>query len=254
MPVVRPLSLIVLAAAVLVAVFANAGDDRVHVTPDSDASAIELAQSVVAKMGGWEGWDATRYVVFDFFGGRRHHWDRQTGDWRCDMENEGVRTVYLMNVDSKQGRVWKDGRALSGDERDAALEQAHQIWVNDTYWMFMPFKLLDPGVTLRHGGETKLGNGDAADVLVMTFEDGTGYTPRNRYDVMVGRESGLVEAWAFYADREDEEPRFTMPWTGWQRFGSIQIATDHGRQRDWAIEVPDSLPRSVFTDPAPPER
>ena len=54
--------------------------DRVHVTDASDARAIEIAQSVMATMGGWESWDATRYLSWHFFGGRVHHWDRYTGD------------------------------------------------------------------------------------------------------------------------------------------------------------------------------
>lgn len=219
--------------------------------PISDPAAVEIAQATVEAMGGWDAWDRTRFVSFKFFGNRLHVWDRRTNDWRMEAtDREGVSSIVLMNVDTREGRVWRDGEELAGEELAAALEGAHQAWVNDTYWMFMPFKLLDPGVTLKHGGETTLDDGRAADILVMTFADNAGYTPQNRYDVMVARDTQLVEAWSFYADRGDEEPRFTMPWSGWERFGEILIATDHGRGLDWDIAVHESLPRSIFEDPA----
>jgi hypothetical protein len=116
--------------------------------------------------------------------------------------------------------------------------------------MFMPYKLLDPGVTLRYGGEKEMEDGRGADVLVLTFEE-VGYTPENKYDVFVARDTGLVEQWSFYRNADDEEPSFTLPWTGWREFGGILLATDHGREKDWDIAVPESLPRTVFTSPDP---
>ena len=39
------------------------------------------------------------------------------------------------------------------------LELGHRTWINDSYWMFMPYKLLDPGVTLAYAGERALEDG-----------------------------------------------------------------------------------------------
>jgi hypothetical protein len=131
------------------------------------------------------------------------------------------------------------------------LDLGHQIWINDSYWMFMPYKLLDPGVTLRYGGEKAMADGRAAEVLVLTFGEGAGYTPQNKYDVFVAKETGLVEQWAFYRDAADAEPRFTLPWAGWQKFGGVLLATAHGREHNWDISVPETLSPSVFTSPDP---
>jgi len=230
----------------------SSATDRVHVGPDSDPRAIEIAQSVVERMGGWAAFDAVRYVSWNFFGRRRHYWDRATGDLRLEFSSDDGRFLVLMNVDSKQGRAWKDDRPVEDpQELEALLGSAHQIWINDAYWMFMPYKMLDPGVTLKYAGEGETEEGHAADVLELTFGEGVGYTPQNRYDVLVGRESGLVEQWNFYEDAADAEPSFRLPWNGWERFGGILLATDHGRGADWGIAVYDDLPRSVFESSAP---
>jgi hypothetical protein len=93
-------------------------------------------------------------------------------------------------------------------------------------------------------------DGRPADVLDVTFGQGVGYTPENRYEVFVAHDTGLVEQWAFYAKAEDTEPRFILPWAGWTRFGKVLLATGHGKDDDWEIAVPDDLPAAVFTDPA----
>jgi hypothetical protein len=224
-----------------------AADGRVQPSGDSDARAIEIAEATVDAMGGWDALNATRFVSWDFFGMRQHHWDRETGDVRIESEREGVTTLILMNIHSKLGSVYKDGQPLSGEELAAALGRGHEAWVNDSYWMFMPYKMLDPGVTLKYAGEKETAAGNVAWVVDMTFES-VGYTPQNRYHVYVGHESGLVEQWDFYSEASNPEPNFASPWDGWERFGGIMLATSHGRDRDWKITVHDELPRSVFTD------
>lgn len=217
----------------------------------SDPEAVALAEASIEAMGGQEAWDQTRYLSFKFFGGRQHYWDRHGGDFRIEMEREGDTYLFLMNAVSKEGRVFKNGEEVpDGEEKAKLLDQGHRMWVNDTYWVVMPFKLLDPGVTLTMAGDATLEDGRACNVLQLTFDE-VGYTPQNKYHVFVDAESKLVEQWAFFADAGDPEPRFTLPWTGWKDFGGVKIATVHGQGRDWAIAVHDRLPASVFTTTEP---
>lgn len=221
---------------------------------DADPHARELAEAVVANLGGWNAWERTRYLQWSFFGGRRHVWDKRTGDWRLDDAGN----VVLMNVNTREGRVFESGTEVFDPVRKRELlDQAYGKWINDAYWMFLPWKLLDPGVKLRHLGAAALADGAPAQVLELTFGQ-VGLTPKNRYLVYVGDESGLIEQWSYFPDASDEKPRFTLPWKGWKRFGRIQLCTNHGdlpgrENKDWKIAVHDDLPRSVFESPAEPE-
>ncbi|NNF05303.1 MAG: hypothetical protein HKN21_00950 [Candidatus Eisenbacteria bacterium] len=230
------------------AVPASAADfeDRVSVNPDSDAKAIELAQSVMKNMGGWKAWDNTRYLNWKFFGNRHHWWDKQTNNIR--VETKG--TVILMNLDTMKGRAWEDGEEITHpDSLALRMERGSKMWVNDSYWMFMPYKLLDPGVTIRYGGTLKMEDGRDADVLNMTFGEGIGYTPQNRYEIFIAKDTGLVEQWNFYTNYSDTEARFKGPWTGWKQFGNIKLATSRGRDIDWEIGVHETVPEGLFTNP-----
>jgi hypothetical protein len=237
---------------------APAAADRVQVSPESDAEAIEIAQSVMEAMGGWEKWDQTRFLQWNFFGRRQHHWDRWTGDIRIAgpmqfRSEEPEEVLVLMNIHTKQGRGWDaDGNEITDAATlEALLATGHAVWINDSYWLVMPYKLLDPGVTLKLLGERPMEDGRPADVLQLTFAEGVGDTPENKYEVFVARDTGLVEQWSFFEEAGDSEPRFTMPWLNWQPFGDILLATGRGRDLDWAIAAPIELPESVFRNPEP---
>lgn len=221
-----------------------------------EPEARRIAESVLEAMGGRDAWDGTRCLSWKFFGGRVHYWEKSSGDIRIeipeDQDRQGQRTpakLILMNLNTRQGRAWLDGVEVSGDQLAEELESGWRVWVNDSYWAFMPYKLLDPGVNLRYVGEQLMADDRSADVLEVTFEQ-VGVTPQNRYLVHVAKDSGLVEQWSYFPTRDAAEPGFTLPWAGWQRFGEIMIATDHGRGRNWDFRVYDEVPEGLFTDPA----
>ncbi|NIM00749.1 MAG: hypothetical protein GTN89_07525, partial [Acidobacteria bacterium] len=189
MKLVTAIPMLLLGIVLVASGSVSADPSKVHVNEGSSERAIEIAQATVRAMGGWEALDATRFVSWKFFGRRQHYWDRHTGDIRIESERDGVMTIILMNIHTRQGRVFRDGVELEGDELAEMLSNGHQAWVNDSYWMFMPYKLLDPGVTLGYVGERATAEGHDAWVLELTFGDGVGYTPRNRYHVYVGKES-----------------------------------------------------------------
>ncbi|MBZ0268943.1 hypothetical protein K8I85_12360 [bacterium] len=211
----------------------------------SDPRAIDVAEASLHAIGGADAWEQLRYLTWNFRGRRLHHWDRGTGDVRIES---GTRLV-LMNIHTKQGRAWEEGTGITDpDALREALDLGYAWWVNDSYWLIMPAKLLDPGVVLRDGGRATLPDGRAADLVTVTFES-VGLTPRNRYDVWIDAETHLVEQWAYYTDADDPEPKFTQPWTGWERFGDVLIATDHGGGEDWEVAAPETMPRALFERP-----
>lgn len=218
----------------------------------SDARAVEIADRVMEALGGREAWDATRFVTWKFFGRRTHFWDKHTGDIRIEGvgREDNKPFLILMNLGSLEGRAWRDGVEVSGEELAELLDFGEAAWINDSYWMFMPYKLKDTGVTLTYVGEGTMEDGRDADVLQLTFRD-VGRTPENRYHVYVSKESGLVEQWDFYREFTDEEPNFRIPWHNWQRHGEILLSDDRGDSGHTDIAVFDRLPETVFTSPEP---
>lgn len=215
----------------------------------SDAQAIAVADKAMEAMGGREAWDQTRYLSWNFFGLRTHLWDKWTGDLR--FEQGGL--LVLMNVQSREGSAFRDGQELSGEATAKAITTGYKAWINDSYWLLMPYKLKDSGVTLRYVGEQTMEDGRAADVLQLTFE-GVGVTPENKYHVFAAKDTGLVEQWSFFRSATDEEPGFTTPWAKWSQFGSIMLSGDRGQRQVSDIMVYEEVVAEAFTQPAVPDR
>lgn len=234
--------LLLLAGGILLAQSDNPAADGFN-TKASDAKAIEIADQVMESMGGRAAWDNTRYLRWTFFGRRTLLWDKWTGSVRIDFVEDGK--VQLVNIHTGEGKAWKNGEYVSEpDSLAKELALAKSIWINDSYWLCMPFKLKDSGVTLKY-----LGDEGAADSLAhklqLTFEE-VGDTPENKYWVYVDVDTKLVNAWSFFTQYGDESPRFTTPWIDYERKGQVLLSGNRGRGKLTDIAVFTEIPEEVF--------
>ena len=214
-------------------------------TAASDPKAIALADEAMKAMGGRKNWDNTHFITWNFFDNRRLTWDKWTGDVRIDYLKSDQ--TVLLNVNDNKGRVMKDGQELTQPDSVAKyVKQAKSAWINDSYWLVMPYKLKDSGVTLKYIGPDKTEEGAAAEKIQLTFE-GVGDTPQNKYNIWISPESHLVTQWAYYAKADNEKPNFILPWKNYQSHGKIMLSGDRGQRKLTEIQVFDKLPKTVFT-------
>ncbi|WP_052695287.1 hypothetical protein [Hymenobacter sp. AT01-02] len=220
----------------------------------SDAKATALADSVMRKMGGYSAWQSTRLLGWDFLDGSYQLWDKQTGDFRWQKDS----LVAVYNLNTKQGHAYRSGQDISSmPEGQKLLGQMYPIWVNNSWWLLMPFKLKDSGVTLTYKGPGQLMDGTPAEVLNMTFKN-VGVTPDNKYEVLVNPKTSLVEEWAFFPKATDAQPAFRRRWANYRQYGPIMLATDRtdgkdGRGLDHVIARTD-VPAGIMQNPKPMAR
>ena len=228
---------------------------------EADPKAVAVAERVIEALGGEAAWKGTRHLRFDFavdregrtVMSRAHTWDKWTGRYRVEAKNEkGQTVVVLMNLNDKQGRAFVDGKPAEGDALAKLLESGYAWWVNDAYWLLMPYKMRDPGVTLSWVREEK-GEGGPHDVVLLTFE-GVGLTPKDKYWVFVNKATGLVDRWEFVLKGEKAEPTPFL-WKGWKTYGGIRLADDRVNPKDGTrihfpvLDVPATVTDATFTSP-----
>jgi hypothetical protein len=229
-----------------------------------DGMAAQWAQRVLDALGGAQAWADTRALSFSFAGFRSHWWDRQTGDHRFEGttrpegREEGQHYVVLHNLHDRKGRVFLDGELLAGRDAEEWLDRAYEAWINDTYWLLMPYKLRDPGVNLTYEGLQDFQD-KPHETLLMSFE-GVGLTPGDRYWVYIDPETHLVNGWSYHLESyETDRPATAWAWGDWQRYGGILLASERsqvGSDRQLPMQdiaVYDQLPASVFEDPQAPQ-
>ena len=213
---------------------------------ESDARAISLADEVMEAMGGRKAWDNTRYLHWNFFGLRKHTWDKKENVARIQLVDSDFKAI--IDLDSLQGKIWKDGKELAQpDSLTKYLQWAKNLWINDSYWLFMPFKLKDKGVKLLYLREDSTLAGEPADVIEMTFFE-VGNTPFNKYHVYISKESKRVVQWDYFSMRRDKEARLSCPWEDYQPYGNIYLSGKRGEDigEISEIRVFEKLPASLF--------
>ncbi|MBK5277250.1 MAG: hypothetical protein JJE09_00140 [Bacteroidia bacterium] len=214
---------------------------------NSDPAAIELADSIMHAMGGRESWDKTRFISWNFFGNRKLVWDKFDG--RVRIENPRDSIIYLTNINTDEGRVQVKGIELTEpDSLKKMLKRAKSIWINDSYWLVMPFKLKDSGVTLKYLGEDTLQGPQLYNVLQLTFKQ-VGDTPDNKYEVYVDLHDKLIKHWSYFSASSKDSANWTRPWDNYQRYGSILLSADRSDNRGPGnVKVDETLDDKIFTE------
>lgn len=229
---------------------ADAGGDQAQV----------IAEEVMEAMGGRDNWNATRYIRFSFFGFRTHYWDKHDGRHRLSWTDResGQSHVILMNLNTGEGQAFIDGVEVTDAEaRSQALERARGAWINDTYWLLMPYKLQDPGVDLAYDGEEVV-DGIVYDKLHLSFNE-VGNTPGDEYWAYINRETRLMDKWVYLLqlrEGQDERSRGEWKWNDWRSHGDILLSAERermdGQKRSHEdLAVLEFVDDRVFTSPDP---
>ncbi|GGF71227.1 hypothetical protein [Wenyingzhuangia marina] len=214
---------------------------------NSSKKAKEIALEVMEQMGGVKNWNNTHFIKWDF-GKRTLYWDKWSGDVR--VENPEQNLVVLVNINTLKGKSFKNGVLVEDTEKaQKLLQQGKEWWINDSYWLVMPWKLLDPGVNLKYIETEKLPDGHTADVLQMTFEN-VGVTPENKYLIYVDQQEHLVKQWSYFPNFNDKTPKFTMAWNNYQKAGNILLSFDrlNGTFGPKNVVVSKQVDNKIFTE------
>lgn len=249
----------------LVIVFLALGAPAPAARAENDPRAVEVAERLMEGMGGKENWDTQRLIAFRFVVERDgeelsnwlHIWDRYSGRYRLEGETrDGQFLRVLFNVNSREGEAWLGADKLEPEAAAPYIEQAYGRFINDTYWLLMPWKWLDPGVILTYEGETDV-DGVIHDVVHLGFDAGVGLTSNDQYWGYVSRETHLMTRWEFLLQDREGNPgtgdRSRYAWEEWETVGEsgIKLSTRKTRMADGppvAIRYP-VLQLSAETNP-----
>jgi hypothetical protein len=221
---------------------------------EASQTALAVAERSMEAMGGQRAFQEARLLRFDFAVVRdgatvarfAHWWDLHSGAYRLEgRDPDGAPFRALFDIETRQGEVWREGARLDGAEADALLDTAYRRFINDSYWLLMPWKWLDPGVVLAHVGVREI-DGQTFDVVELRFQTGVGLTSGDRYWGFVSRDSGLMERWEYVLQQQDgspgEGPPTAWAWEEWrQTAAGPKLATVRRRLGEGpavSIEIP----------------
>jgi hypothetical protein len=230
-------------------------------TPESRALAV--AKSMTEAMGGREAYDNARYLTFRFVPTRNdtvltdvfHAWDRHTGDYVVQgTSRDGDQYKVAFNVDTREGQAWLNEVALEGEDLASWLDRGHGRFINDTYWLLMPWKWTDPGVVLYYEDTEEI-DGVVYDRIRLEFETGVGRTSGDRYWGWVSQNTHLMDRWGYVLQDDQGAPGSGEPtlwiWKDWVDAGDGVFLSATKKQLPGSVSL--TFPLAKFHRDAPPE-
>jgi hypothetical protein len=193
-------------------------------TQPASTDADALARKV-ADASGAQHWPNVKRIQFTF-----------------NVESDGNRVAAVKHdwdvAAGKDTVTWKGQTVtvdLANPGEDEQQKQAFGRWTNDAYWLLMPLKLFDGGVTRTIQPDQEV-DGKMYNVLRLSFA-GVGLTPGDQYDLLIDPDTHHVRFWD-YMPAPDKKSRFT--WDDYKSFGPLTLSTEH--------KTADGKRRIFFTD------
>ncbi len=217
--------------------------------PAAAPSAGDLARRAVDSIAG-PAWEKARYIEFAFTVVREgkvaasfpQRWDRYTGDYRVSgRDQKGNDFVAVININTRKGRAWLNGEEVTDSRLDDTLTIAYRRFINDTYWLLMPLKMMDPGVHRTAEGTRTDSCGHSWDVVKLSFDPNVGLTPNDVYWAWINHDTGLVDEWDMHLQSmKPEEPNLEVIFHDFRRAGGLLISTTREiRNKNQVIRLAD---------------
>ncbi len=212
----------------------------------ADDKAAPLVSKMMEAMGGRQKWEALNYVSWTFFGARHLVWDKKNN--RVRIESPRDSSVYLVDLNKPIGKYAYNGvEVVDTKKLSARLKRGKSIWINDMYWLFMPFKFYDEGVSVKYLKTDTTLMGVPADVLELTF-DKVGDTPENKYEIYIDQKDQLIKQWSFFANADQAEASKIWPWDNYSDFNGLLLSSNRSDQSGPSnVKVYEHLDDKVFT-------
>jgi hypothetical protein len=227
----------------------------------STSTADDVARRALDAQAG-PAWENARYFAFTFNVDREgkiaasfpQQWDRYTGDYHVTgKDQKGDAFVITMNVNTMKGKAWKNGVEATAAELPDMMLFGYRRFINDTYWLLMPLKMMDPGVHRTLDGERSDACGRKWDVVKLSFDQGVGLTPGDVYWAWVNHDTGIVEQWDMKLQgTKPEDAPVAVKFHEFRRIGNVLISTARevvGKKQTVRLDdlvISSDVPKDVF--------
>lgn len=169
----------------------------------------------IAHAYGYSNWDAVNEIGFTFNVDHANGHTQRSFVWKPKTD------VVTYIQDSVQLTYQRGG------ELDSLQTAADKRFINDKYWLLVPFQLLwDPSLSFTEQNNIQAPiSKDTLNLLTLVYPDEGGYTPGDAYDLYYNTDYQVME-WAFRKGNR-KTPNLVMTWENTETHNGLHFATMH---------------------------
>lgn len=168
----------------------------------------------IAKANGFDHWQNANIVNYTFNVDRGDNHFERSWSWRPKSDQ-----VQLI--------TGKDTVNYNRKSIDNLSIAADKSFINDKFWLFVPFQLVwDGGTTISESlKEAAPISKTEMNKITLTYGNEGGYTPGDAYDLYYG-EDFIIKEWVFRKGNS-EEPTMATTFEDYEIFKGVKIAKSH---------------------------
>src|SRR5207248_867822 len=119
-------------------------------------------------------------------------------------------------------------RAQLGSQSDAIQNEIDPTFVNDQYWLLLPFHVVwDSSATVTDEGTHKLPSGNAsAERVVVKYASEGGASPGDTWELYLGADK-RIEEFIFRRGGSMKPSTVIATWADYKKAGPLLVSTDH---------------------------
>ncbi|MEX0273407.1 MAG: hypothetical protein AB3N16_03415 [Flavobacteriaceae bacterium] len=184
----------------------------------SEKKISDRQESILTKVAyahGFEQWSKVQSIQFTFNVDRdTSHFERR---WLWWPKTNQVSTI-----------TGNDTLTYNRRQLDSTLHKTNAGFINDKFWLLMPFQLLwdQENFTYQYFPKKMAPiSGDTLNKLTIVYDSIGGYTPGDAYDLYLDDTYSLRE-WTFRKGNRSQ-PSLNTTWEAYRETNGMKIATEH---------------------------
>ncbi|WP_243878540.1 hypothetical protein [Winogradskyella pelagia] len=202
--------------------------DKSNSTHKGQDKSLSIAEKI-ANAHGYENWKNVSEVQFTF------KVDRDS------VKGKGRNWVWQPKSDNITLTMGEEIITYKRSAMDSTHIAADRAFVNDKFWLFVPFQLVWDTSANVSDSKIALAPISQTDMQMITLsypDDRGGYTPGDAYDIYFD-DNYLIREWTFRKGNSPE-PTLSTTFENYQDFKGIKIAIDHKRpDANWNLNFAD---------------
>jgi len=157
-----------------------------------------------------------------------------------DAELPGVKLLRTWEWSPKTDTVSYEGKDKQGNpvkvtyqrsqlssQSDVVKKEIDPAFINDQYWLLLPFHFVWDGPTVTDDGTQKLPLGDgSAERIVVKYPSEGGYQPGDTWELYVGADK-RIEQIAYHRGGANPPKLVIATWTDYKKAGPLLFSTEH---------------------------
>ncbi|WP_375577949.1 hypothetical protein ABWH96_12940 [Marivirga tractuosa] len=169
-------------------------------------------------------WQEIAVVKWSLGGINNLVWDKERHWAKVSWDNYDV----FIKLDSKTGVAYAKGKKVERDEvLNKLLNDAYEIWANDSFWLNPITKIRDAGTERRYVPQKE----ENLEGLLITYKSG-GVTPGDSYLWLIDKETGM--------------PEFVKMWVQIIPLGGVKFSWENWHTTSGGAKISQTH-KSIFT-------